>query len=156
MLGLDEVRVPLQQLEVGHRAPALLEVAQRFFHPMEALPARGAPTTRFLCVELLQVMQHTYGTGMVIQYNDGTRTQTAPHPAERGFVHRGIEIFLEHETGGSPSGKYRDDLQARPHPSRMFFDQFSDTDAQGELPRARTVDPTADRVQLGPTFAGSS
>src|SRR5205823_13337255 len=69
------IRYRFQSLWILHHAAAEQHSIRNLFHPKGALPAGGALSTRFVGIELVNVVKGPDHVARIIQHNDSARAR---------------------------------------------------------------------------------
>src|SRR5690625_2155294 len=145
-----------EDVEIFHFATAFLQSIQQTRCPGKSFPGGCAPAARFMSEKMFQTANHSHWAGLIIQYDDGSRSEPAAGFHYGGEIHGHIQMIGCEKIGRAATRQYTAQRMSFFHPVRMNFQYFSQGGTQRKFPQSRTPHVGAGTIDFCAAFSGQT
>ncbi len=148
MARAEQFGMHFQQREIVVGGASLLKGFEYPRDPWQPFPAGGTPTARLAGKELFQIEHESDRTGMVVEHDHGSRSETTHVRRDRRIIHGEIEMFLDEKSRGGAAGEQPAKAEAVEHAAGMMLQQLARRRAKREFPASGMRDVAAHAVEF--------
>src|SRR5690625_605637 len=145
-----------EDVEIFHFATAFLQSIQQTRCPGKSFPAGCAPAARFMSEKMFQTANHSHWAGLIIQYDDGSRSEPAAGFHYGGEIHGHIQMIGCEKIGRAATRQYTAQRMSFFHPARMIFQNLSQGSTERKLPQTRIADMAAGSIDFCAALSGQT